>query len=153
GLAQAGSQGMADRFTYLPGVGLLVAVVWSVDAAVRSLPARRALAAAAVGAVVLLAVATRAQLAWWADGEALLRHTIALTRDNWFAHGTLGDVLAHQGRTAEARAEFLESLRIEPDHTEAAFGAGVASEALGRPDEAATYYRTALRIDPGAWKA
>src|SRR5262249_6520926 len=87
GIFQAGSQGMADRFTYVPSIGLLVAVVWTLDALARTPRARAALGGAAVVATAALAIASTRQVGWWHDGRTLYERTLAVTTDNWIIEG------------------------------------------------------------------
>jgi Tfp pilus assembly protein PilF len=153
GLLQAGRQGMADRFTYLPSIGLLAALVWSFDAAIRSRAGRAALAGAGVVAAMALGAASHVQAGYWRDSETLFVHTLAVTSDNWMVENALGNVLANADRPADAYAHFAEALRIEPDLASAAYGLGLAAEGLGRPEEALARYGDALRIQPTHWRA
>jgi tetratricopeptide (TPR) repeat protein len=153
GLFQVGGQGMADRFTYLPSIGLVAAVVWTVHETVRT-PSRRAvLAGAGVAVGVALAVGAHRQVGYWRTSETMLAHTIAVTRDNWRMEEALGNVLANQGRHAEAEAHFARALAIQPASGGAAYGLGLALDGLGRPDEATVRYRDAIRLDPRHWRA
>ncbi len=153
GIFQAGGQGMADRFTYVPSIGLAVAVVWTLDAAVRTPRARAALAGAAIVVVATLAAAAHRQATYWRTNEALFARTLAVTTDNWRVESALGNVLANAGRHAEALAHFETSLRIRPDDPGAHYGLGLALYGIGRPDDAVVEYREALRLDPTHWRA
>jgi len=121
GLVQVGSQSMADRYMYLPLVGLTVAVAWGAPALVAGLPggdrARRAvLVGVALLAVAGLATGTRLQLRHWRDSEALMRHALAVTQGNFIAHAHLGAALLEQGRALEAADAWRESARLRPDY-------------------------------------
>jgi tetratricopeptide (TPR) repeat protein len=153
GLFQAGSQGMADRFTYLPSIGLLVAVAWTVDALVRAPRARFVLGAGVAAASAALAVASARQVGWWRDGRTLYEHTLAVTTGNWIIHAEVGNQLLSEGQPERAYVHFEESFRLEPRFAKAAFGLGLAAKALGRPDEAEAHYRNTLRVDPTYVKA
>ena len=153
GLFQAGGQGMADRFTYLPAIGLLTALVWTVHSAALTPRGRAAVAGATVVGLLSLAIVARQQVGYWTTSEAMLAHTLAVTRDNWRMEEALGNVLVNQGRHAEAQAHFAQALRIEPRSGGAAYGLGLAVDGLGRPDEAVTHYRDAVRLDPRHWRA
>jgi len=153
GFVQAGMQGMADRFTYVPHIGLLAAAVWTLDAMARSRVARQALAGACGLVVLACAVASHRQAEYWQDSATMLERTLAVTHDNFVAEGSLGNVLVNAGRPADAYEHFAESLRVEPRYVKAAFGLGVAAEGLGRSDEAIVHYREALKIDPTYWQA
>ena len=153
GIFQAGSQGMADRFAYLPSIGLLVAGVWTLHATVRSPARRTAFGVATVLAASALATASARQVTYWRDGVTLLERSLAVTESSATAHGYLGNALAEAHRPAEALTEFSEALRLEPRDSVSAFGLGVALEGLDRPDDAIKQYREALRIDPTYGKA
>jgi protein O-mannosyl-transferase len=113
GLVQTGNQAYADRFTYLPAIGLLIATVWGLAEAVTGSRVRRA---AAVGAVVLalaaLAVATARQVARWKDTRTLFTYVLAVTGDNPDAHRHLGHALWQSGRTRLAIPHLEASLGL-----------------------------------------
>jgi tetratricopeptide (TPR) repeat protein len=153
GLFQAGAQGMADRFTYIPGIGLAVAVVWSAHALATRRVARAALGGLAVLVAAVLGVATQRQASLWRTNETILGHTIAVTEHNWRTIAALANVLASLGRHAEAQGLFVEALRQNPDYVVAEYGLGLTKDALGRPDEAVEHYRRALRLSPEYWRA
>jgi protein O-mannosyl-transferase len=153
GVFQAGSQGMADRFTYVPSIGLLVAVVWTLDALAHAPRARAALGGAAVVATAALAIASARQVGGWHDGRTLYERTLAVTTDNWIIEGELGNRLLADGEPQRAYGHFARALAIEPRFAKAAFGMGVAAQDLGRPDEADARYRETLKLDPSFAKA
>lgn len=158
GIVQVGSQAHADRYMYLPLVGLAIAVAWGVPALARRLPLdprRRtaALGTVALAAVAALAVDTTAQLSHWRDSESLMRRAIAVTGPNFIAHGHLGDALLSQGRAAEAAAELRESARIEPSYATVTNNlawllATYRDPAIRSPQEAVHYAQLAVRSAP-----
>lgn len=113
GLVQVGSQAMADRYTYLPLVGLAMAVAWGVPAT--GLP-RRAQRLAGCAAVVALAVTASFQLRHWRDSESLMRHALAVTQENPIAHAYLGLALLQRGRVQAGLHEWRESARLDPGY-------------------------------------
>jgi tetratricopeptide (TPR) repeat protein len=141
GLVQVGSQPMADRYTYIPLIGLFIAGAWALP--------DRALAPAAVLAVAGCAVAARAQVGHWRNSAALWEHAVAVTHDNHRAETNLGHALAKQGRTGEAIPHYLEALRIAPDFAEAHNDLGHALAEQGRTSEAIAHYSEAVRLLPG----
>ena len=153
GLFQAGSQGMADRFTYLPSIGLLIAIAWTLDALARTPRTRAALGAGALAASAALAVTSAHQVAYWKDARTLYERTLAVTTRNWIIHAEVGNQLLDQYQPERAYAHFEESFRLEPRFAKAAYGLGLAAKALGRIDEAEAHYRNTLRVDPTFAKA
>jgi Tfp pilus assembly protein PilF len=117
GLVQVGEQAMADRYAYIPLVGLFVMVVWLVGdwGAARQIWGRR-LAIPAVGCLLALGVLTYRQVGYWHDTESIWLRALALTDDNYIAHEELAGFLHRQGRTEEAIAQVRAVLAIRPDH-------------------------------------
>ena len=150
GVVQVGSQAMADRYAYLPLIGLFTAAVWlAADAVPVNLPHRaKILGLFATAILTALSVGARSQVDYWKDSLTLYNRTLSVTSDNWLIHYNLGLALDERGRSEDAIAHFREALRISPDHAEARNNLGVALEKLGRTDEAITHYREALRLRP-----
>jgi hypothetical protein len=120
GLVQVGRQAMADRYLYIPSIGLLLAVVWSVAELGRR---HRAVLATAAGAVILaLAVMTRVQVGYWSDSATLFRHALAVTGDNYLAHIGLGKALMGERDCAGAAEQFRAALARYPRLREARAG-------------------------------
>jgi Flp pilus assembly protein TadD len=148
GLVQVGEQGLADRYTYLPLVGLSVAVAWGA-AELLGRFRRPALAwGAAVIPLVALAGVARAQAATWRDSVALHGRALEVTERNWVAWNGLGDALADAGRPQEAIGAYREALRIRPRLATALNGLGAAYGQLGAHAEAIAPLEQALRIRP-----
>jgi Flp pilus assembly protein TadD len=149
GLVQVGDQGRADRYTYLPLVGVFVAAAWSLpERATRTRRGRAIAAAAAVAIVGALAAAARVQLGFWRDDLSLFSRAVAVTTDNWQAHAALGSILARDGRLPEAIAQHRRALAIRPDYAEGYNNLGVAYAAAGDLDAAVASYRRALLLRP-----
>ena len=153
GLVQVGVQSWADRYTYLPSIGLSIALVQLGAALVARRPR---LAPPVVGlaalALVLLALRTGAQVRVWRDSESLWTRTLAVTRANYLAHANLGSALAEAGRLAEAEQHFREALAINPYHDNSNNGLGFCMAETGRLDEALAHLRKALQANPGLWE-
>ncbi len=149
GIAQAGAQAMADRFTYLPAIGLAVAIVWTLGDLVgrrqRLVPVAGACAALAL---VLLSGATRAQIAHWRTDRTLFEHTLSVTDRNWFAHAVYADALRAEGALAEAAAHYARALAIEPGLTKVHAGLGAVRRDEGDVAAAIHHLAEALRLDP-----
>jgi tetratricopeptide (TPR) repeat protein len=113
GLITVGEQAMADRYAYLPMIGVLVAVVWMANEIVSSFPAARwGLAAIALIALCLLGYQTQRQIAYWHDDETLWRYTLSVTEGNYVAHNNLALALARNGKSDEAITEFHASMGL-----------------------------------------
>lgn len=153
GIFQAGEQGMADRFTYLPSIGILVAFAWTLDRPAMRSGARGMIVAGIGLAAVASAVAASRQVAVWRDSVTLYEHTLAVTPDNWRIHAALGGVHLDAHRLAEASAHFEEAYRLAPQSTKANFGLGLVASAHGRTEEAELHYRATLALDARHAKA
>ncbi len=146
GLVQVGSQSMADRYTYLPLIGLLIMLCWSVPSRAmgeRNLKVITCVGAAAV--VVVCAALCRVQVGYWKDSETLFRRALDVTRDNWLAHNNLGLALAKRGKVEEAKEHYEQALQIKPDYAVAQNNLGLALVTLGRRQEAMGHWEQALR--------
>lgn len=155
GLVRQGDQAMADRFTYLPSIGLFVMVAWGaksfVDRPPSSLRIPRALVATAAAlALGACLVATSRQLAYWRDSVTLFTHALAVDPENYLAHGNLGVALDALGRRAEAMAHFERAVAIAPTFAKGRINLGHALARAGRADAAEAEYREALHLDPGS---
>ena len=149
GIVQAGDQAMADRFMYVPLIGLTIAMVWGVADLLRRWPT--ALRIAPAGALVILAalaVASRRQLGTWRDSSALFTHALVVTTDNWLAHHNLGMVLAKQGDVEGAAREFTTATRLRPGYPDAHYNLGVALIRQEKPDEAIAEFTRTLDLNP-----
>ncbi len=141
GFVQVALHARADRYAYVPTIGLFVAVVWGASAARAAKPAF----AAVLGAC---AIASALQLSYWRDTVALFRRACAVTRDNGWAHRILGTALAGEHRPKEAIPEYEEALRVWPGDPIARNNLGCALEADRRMADAVREYREAVRLDP-----
>jgi len=151
GLVQVGTQSMADRYTYIPSVGVFVAVVWGAAELARRSPwlPRIVPAVAAAGAVLALAAAAHVQAGYWRSSSALFSRALAVTEGNATAHNILGLELDDAGRLEEAIAHYRDALRFSTAYTDARINLASALARAGRFDEASSHYAEALRIAPG----
>jgi Flp pilus assembly protein TadD len=154
GLVQVGSQAMADRYTYLPMIGLSVAVAYGVSDLTRGRASlRRVSTIVAVVLALSWTTMSRAQTAYWKDDATLFGHVLEVTPDNYLAHGILGNTHLKQGRLPEASAELRESVRERPSYPQGHNNLGMALELAGRKDEALAEYEEALRWMPSLAEA
>ena len=149
GLIQVGGQSMADRYTYIPMIGLLIMVAWGAADLTRNLQHQKVVLALLAGAVIFASTAmTWQQLGYWRDDISLFRHTLQVTTDNSFINYNMGVALAEKGDLDAAIREYLEAVRISPDFTEAHTNLGIALGKKGNLDAAIKELREALRISP-----
>ncbi len=154
GLVQVGGQMMADRYHYLPSIGLFLLIVFGlVELAAAWRIARGYLAATAAIVLFVFASLSAIQIYRWRDSVALFEHTIAVTTDNLLVQYNLGHYLGRQRRFDEARAHFVEALRIKPDFFDALMNMGITASEQGQPVEAIGYFERALRVQPASTKA
>lgn len=149
GLVQVGLQSMADRYTYLPMLGVAIAMVWTAREFAMSPNARRWLGGAAALALAGCAVQTWRQLGVWKNSFTLFDHAIAATEKNYLAHDNRGLFLFKAGQVDEAIADYRRSLAINPGYVNASNNLGHALADRGRHAEAIPFYRTALKSASG----
>jgi tetratricopeptide (TPR) repeat protein len=160
GLVQVGEQGYADRYTYLPSIGLFVGVVWFAgDVAIVRRSRSRLAATTAVAVLIILALAWAAftQTSYWRDSETLWTHALAVTSDNDVAHNNLGYLCVDRDELDKAISHFEAALRIRSGKRDTHYDAGSAfmqmnlANALarkGQSDEAMVHYDEAIRLQP-----
>jgi tetratricopeptide (TPR) repeat protein len=158
GLVQVGEQGHADRYTYLPHIGLFLVLAWSVaDISARSRLRRRFAAAAAVTVIIAFASCALMQTTYWRNSETLWTHTLAVTSNNDIAHNNLGYLCVERGELDKAISHFEEALKIRSGKPEAHYDVGSAfvqmnlADALarkGQSDEAMVHYEEAIKLQP-----
>jgi tetratricopeptide (TPR) repeat protein len=151
GIVQVGMQAMADRYMYIPMIGLLMAVVWEGA----RLP-RPAAAAATIAVLAVSGVLTWRQAHVWHDGATLFAHAVAVTEDNFIAHDNLGVELDRQGRSEEALAHYREAVRIRPgdrnsekNYALATFAKAQRLFQAGQLQQALPLFREGLRHQSG----
>jgi tetratricopeptide (TPR) repeat protein len=145
GLVQVGSQGHADRYTYLPQIGLYMLLVWGITDALASSLQRRIAGVTASVAIIVLAWCAHVQASYWRNGESLWSHAIAVTSANFIAHDGLGQFQLEHGRLDEAIDQFQTALTIDPKYPMARTNLGIALTKKGRIDEAITHFETVLK--------
>ncbi len=150
GLLQAGEQARADRYTYLPQIGLYILVAWgAMDLAGAWRHGRAGLGFAATAILIALLGVAQVQASYWKDSVSLWTHTLACTTQNYLAHNDLGMALDSQGKAAEAIEQYEQAVQIMPGYINAHNNLGVALASQGRLAEAINQYAQALQLDPG----
>src|SRR5436189_184313 len=158
GFVQVGEQGHADRYTYLPHIGLFLLAVWLIAdlTAVPQLRSRIAVPAAVI-IIVALTWAAFIQTSYWRNSETLWTHALAVTSDNDVAHNNLGYLCVERGEPDKAISHFETALRIRSSKRDPHYSVGSAfvqmnlADALGRkgqPDEAMVHYEEAIKLQP-----
>ncbi len=153
GLVQVGAQGLADRYMYIPLVGLAIVAAWGVSALARGPRARRLAFVAGVCVLGWWSVETWAQAGHWRSSEQLFEHALRLDPDNYKAHYELGRLVLTQGRYAEAEQHQREAIRIVPVWSDAYLNLGVALLGQERNDEAVKALRRANARSPSSVEA
>ena len=149
GFVQVGSQAMADRYSYIPLIGVFVAVAWLIGEAAAGGSGRRRVVALAAGIwLAALSSVTRGQLVHWQNARTLAARAIAVTQGNFVMEFNLAKALEAQGQLEGARGHYEEAVRLSPGR--AVFHASLAALLVrqGRLDEGIARYRTALALDP-----
>lgn len=154
GVVQVGEQAHADRYTYLPEIGIALMITWLVvDLAAAGQWPRRALGVAAVVVLGLLAWQASLQASYWRTSETLCRHALSVTSNNWVADNSLGLYLLEKDRVDEAIPYFQQAVRIQPKDTDGHNNLGNALLQKGLVDEAMAQYQEALDLSLAAGDA
>lgn len=149
GLVQVGIQSMADRYMYLPSIGLFIVVAWGVNDFLNARPQKAKIAAVAGGLALAGCLAvTSVQLTYWRNSLTLFLHTVEVTTDNYAAEDCLGNVLEMIGKKDTAEKLFVESVRVEPDYPMGQYHLGMILLEQGRVDEASNHLAAAARLAP-----
>ncbi len=154
GLLQAGDQAMADRFTYVPLVGVAIIAAWGLPGLLRRWSfSRVALPVAAGAAILALAIGARAQVWHWENSAALWGHALEVTTGNHRAHAGLGSVLMEAGNLKDAGAHFEEAVRLAPSAAQYRGLLGEVYHKQGRLPEAVARYSVEVRLEPRSAEA
>ncbi len=149
GLAQIGDQALADRYTYLPLLGVFVALAWGAQDLARARPRLRApLAATAGGLLLALSAVARVQVSHWRDSTTLFEHALATTQGNYVAHLNLGVVLEERGQVDLALRHYRAAVDSRPDYANALASLGGLLARIGQMEQAAAYLERGVRADP-----
>jgi Tfp pilus assembly protein PilF len=150
GLVQVGEQAMADRYVYLPQIGLYLLVAWLMAGLTRQLP-HRPLIPGSLSATILafLIFRAHAQASCWQNSETLWTHTLACTSGNLIAHYNYGNALLQKGDVNDAINEYKEALKVDSHNAVARNNLGTALLQKGQADEAIGQYKQAIQDDPG----
>lgn len=148
GLVQVGDQALADRYTYVPLIGVSLMLAWGGADLARRPGLAASVSAAAAIACALWYACSGVQLRHWRNDETLFTHARAATRNNYLAETIVGSMLLGRGQVEPARQSYANALRVRPAYPKALSGMGDVLAAQRRPTEALEFYRQALRWGP-----
>jgi tetratricopeptide (TPR) repeat protein len=149
GIVQISHYAHADRYTYLPEIGLYLLLTWAVaDLCAGWRHRRMVLGGCATVILVALIFCALVQTSYWRNSESLWTHTLACTSDNFFGQNGLGDALLTKGNVDEAIVHYQKALQIDPDYAEAHNNLGDALLRKDSVDEAIAHFQKALQIKP-----
>lgn len=149
GLVQVWEQAMADRYTYIPLIGIFIMIAWSLPLLLAKWRYHKVvLGTSALIIFLTLSISTHLQLRYWRNSEALFEHALEVTEDNYIAHYFLAHSLYKQGKIASAIAHNYEAVRIKPYFVNALSNLGVSLALTGHMDEAIELYTRALELKP-----
>jgi hypothetical protein len=148
GLVQIGAQQYADRWTYLPHIGLSIALVWYVADTLTSQRAKRVAFFSTLTVVTLFGIETFKSLHYWRSSEPLFRQTLAVAPHNFFIHNNLGVVLNREGRVNEAIYHYEQSIRYHPTYPLSLNNLGAALAKQGRIDRAIVFFKRSIAASP-----
>ena len=158
GIVQVGVQSMADRYTYIPSIGLFVALIWGVSAVIKRFVIDKFLRTAFIWALTVTTLAlmmllSGSQIRYWQNSVTLMTNAVQITDGNYVAHENLGLTLAERGLYDEALHHFKQAISINPNFANAYMNIGSYYLLHGEYDSAIQYYQKAIDIESGLTKA
>lgn len=154
GIVQVGDQAFADRYTYVPLIGVFILIVWGAEDLRRAARLRlEGVVALAMAALAVLAVMSSRQVHFWKDEVSLFGHAAEVAPGNWLAFGNLGFALAQKFRYQEALPLYEKALSIYPDHYETLTNLGNLLSTIGRNQEAISTLEKAISVHPERYPA
>jgi len=154
GLVQVGLQGMADRYTYVPIIGIFIIAVWGIPVILKNCRHRKIILAITAGIILLFtSVSTVKQVSYWQNSITLFEHAIDATNDNFIAHYNLGVIHSRLGYLSKAARHYSAALEIDPNSSDANCGLGYTFSQKGNFEKAIHHYHKALKIDADHEKA
>jgi tetratricopeptide (TPR) repeat protein len=151
GIIQVGDQSMADRYTYIPSIGLFIIAVWGIYDLSRHLQhyGRPIVIGLAITILTAYLILTYKEMSYWKNSQTLFEHALAVTTDNYVAHNNLGLYYAGQGNTQAALKHYSEALRLHDNNVIAHNNIGNLLMELGQTDSAISHYNKAILLKPG----
>ena len=147
GIVQVGAQSMADRYTYLPSIGIFIMVAWGVSEVLSKWRYRNVVLGITAGVVLIaLLICTRTQLRYWRSNFTVFEHCLAVTENNYIAHNSYGGLLCKEGQLDKGIIHLRESVRINPKHSKAHYNLGLALAKKEKYEEAIVHFRKSLEL-------
>jgi len=148
GAVQIGLHGMADRYTYIPLIGIFIIIAWGISERARSAVSKRAVVALATVAVLGMTVVAFFQVQHWRNSTTLFEHARSITPNSSIVHNNLGLAFMEDGRIPEAIDQYEKAIELDPACAKAHNNLGIVLEKLDKPIEAIQHYREAIQTDP-----
>jgi len=140
---------MADRYHYLPSIGLAVMLAWGIPSLIKREELRKKiLLPVSIAALSIMAVLTWQQCGYWRNSASLFSHALQVTKDNYLAHNSLGTELFKNGKIEDAMYHYNEAIRLNPNATDFYNNRGICYFALGQPQSAVEDYNKAVTLNP-----
>jgi tetratricopeptide (TPR) repeat protein len=155
GIVQVGGQGHADRYTYIPFIGIFMIIAWGLSFIIDKLPSSKKMLMQIALLLILIAMSVRSleQVRYWKNGITLYRHAIDVTKKNDLAYNNLGFLLSLTDRTEVALDMFQKAVDINPNFGDAEYNLANTLMHLGRTDDAIVHFRKALDVNPNDTKS
>jgi hypothetical protein len=149
GLVQVGNQALADRYTYLPSIGITIMLAWGISSLIKSEEIRKkVLLPAGLALLIIISVITWRQCGYWKNSITLFSHALRVTNDNALAHNNLATALAKEGNIRDAIYHFNKAVCIMPDYAEAYYDRGTLYCGLGQYQPAIDNFSKAISLKP-----
>lgn len=151
GMVQVGAQSMADRYTYIPLIGLFIIIAWAANDLLAKKPSLK-IHTTIAGCVILLSLMAVAsiQVRYWENNSTLFEHTLSVTKNNYIIHNNYANILSEQGNIPKAIEQFEAALKIRPNSAETQNNLGNFKVKIGKLDEAIQHYKLAIELKPNA---
>jgi tetratricopeptide (TPR) repeat protein len=149
GIVQVGAQSLADRYTYIPGIGLFILVAWGANELLDRWPDKKKFLPVVAGvALIALLGVTSIQINYWHDSTKLFLHAVEVTENNYVAENCLGKAFEKSGDNARALVCYMDAVKIEPRYPQAQFNLAICLFGFGKNSEGLEHLRAAAKLEP-----
>jgi len=149
GISQSGLQAMADRFIYIPSIGLIIIMTWGMTTVIKSLKIKRKIVVSTAFLILFIFSATAwMQTGYWQNSIILFKHTIKITKNNYAAHTCLANAYFDKGINNLAKEHYVKALQINPNHAKTYYNLGLLLLKEGQTDAAIKHFELSLKIRP-----